>query len=152
LIVKLDVVLKRLGATLVSADTKGQQTTLLIRASRDRRDAARWKVVIEEVLLASTETRNKGWSADVSKVFFAQDGAVKYLWRIIVKGELRKGLEAFGNAAIRSLSTGSEVTSIGLVGRKQYEFDPAAGKMKGAHDPKAARRAISVGLSKGSIQ
>jgi hypothetical protein len=150
---RLDQILKNIGAEIVKQETSDGRTTLFVRAGKERLAAERWKAVIEELLLSCSGQKTPSWSVDLSKAFFVTEAkAVRFLWRIIFTGNVKRGLESFGTSVMRSMSQGVEVTSMPLVGRVQYEFDPALGKMKGGHSGTQAARARSVGLSGGSIQ
>jgi hypothetical protein len=149
---RLDVVLGKIGAEIVKVEKHQGRVTIFLRTGRKRADAARWKQVVEEMLLAASEQRKVTWGVDISKAFFADRGAVKYLWRVVLTGDVKQAAENFGNATMRSLSQGAEVTSMPLIGQVQYEWDPANGKMKGGHSQGKARTAITQGISGGNIQ
>ncbi len=149
---RLDQVLPRIGAQIVKHEAAEGRVVLFIRVGRQPLQAGRWKQAVEELLLACDEQKKVTWGVDLSKAFFVQSGAVKYLWRLIFTGDVKKGAENFGSAVMRSLSVGGEVMSMPLVGQVQYEFDPANGKMKGGHDPARAKKAIAFGMSGGNIQ
>lgn len=151
---RLDQVLARIGVEIVKSEPTKTKVVLFLRAGRKPQHIAQWKRTIEEYLSAEAEQREKSWSCDISRSYYlAQAKAVKYLWRVIITGDVRTGAESFGQAALRSLSAGgAEVMSMPLVGQVNYEFNPAEGKMKGGHPPDRARAAVTLGMSGGNVQ
>lgn len=148
---KVDQILKKIGVTLVRVEKNKNRETLILylRINRSERTFQQWRAVVEEVLLAADENVAKklGWKIDVSQYYYVSpEKAVRYLWRAILTGNVRAGAEALGQAVLRVVSQGTDVTSMPLVGRKQYAFDPAAGRMKGAHDPRDATAIVSQGI------
>jgi|GEM_PF-4248729 len=127
---KLDQALLKVGATIVKVEQGETRVVLLMRI--DQAKARYWTETVTEFLLAASE-KPQGWSADASKYFFAvpASGVVKFLWRVILLGDVRAAAEALGRASQRVVQGTVEVMSQPLVGRKEYEFDPARGKFKG---------------------
>lgn len=151
---KIDQILKKIDVTLVRVEKSqdGRTLTLYLRINRSERTFQRWRAVVEEVLLAADHNvaEKLGWKIDVSQYYYVSpEKVVRYLWRVILTGNVRAGAEALGQAILRVLSQGADVTSMPLVGRKQYAFDPAAGKMKGAHDPRDVASIVSQGIGSG---
>ena len=151
---RLDQILTRIGAAIVKTDNNPQKVVLFIRSGRSQRQLAQWRTMVEEYLGAHASLTTPKWGLDISRSYYITEAkAVKYLWRIILTGDVRNGAEAFSRAVIRSITVGGgEVTSMPLIGNTPYVFDPAKGKMKGGHDGKTAAQARSAGMSGGSIQ
>lgn len=144
---RLDQALARIGATIVKQDaTPDGGIVLLIRAPQDEVNAPRWIDAIKEFLVAAEQNAGQSWSADVSKTYFSKSGTIRYLWRLVLQGTTASAAGALGRAAIRALAEGVEVVSVPLVGRKTYEFDPANGKIKGAHDSRVAASALAAAV------
>lgn len=137
---RLDHALKRVGAEPVKFETRPDGSrVLLLRVSQGP-----WPAVLAEFL----SLRNSAWSADVSKVYYYDEnsGGVRFLWRLIFTGKVGQAAEAFGAACIRAIAGTVEVTSMPLVGRKQYTLDVAAGKLAGAHEQKTATAILSQAI------
>lgn len=149
---RLDQILLRIGAEIVKTDNTPTKVVLFVRSGREQRQLQQWRKMIEEYLGAATNQPK--WQLDISRSYYITAAkAVKYLWRIIITGDVRSGAEAFGQAVTRSVAVGvSQVTSMPLIGNVQYPYDPANGKMKGGHDLGRAAQARTAGLSGGSIQ
>jgi hypothetical protein len=133
---RLDQALNRCNVEIVTQKSEAGAATLMLRV----RDAGVWSDVVAEFLAAQAALADKGWTADVSRVYFidTQSGNVRYLWRIVFRGAMKDGAEALGQAIIRVLSQGVEVTSQPLVGRAEM----APGSTKGAH---------SIGVAPGIV-
>jgi hypothetical protein len=150
---RLDQLLKRIGAELVKAEQANGRVVLFVRAGTAAEQATRWKLVIEGVLLAHHEQKGPRWDLDLSKAFFVNEGgAIRYLWRFVLTGDVKRGAESVGFAVSRALATGAEITEMPLVGQVQYPFDPQNGRIKGGHTSERAARARAVAMSGGSIQ
>lgn len=156
---QLNKILEKIGVTVVRVEkpSSGDSLRLFLRVGRDPRQFSQWKGVVEEFILAGEENVAKkpdvGWACDISQAYYpTKEQTVRYLWRVIITGNRRVGAESFGQAVLRVVSQSAEVTEMPLVGRKEYAFDPANGKMKGAHNSKSAAALISVGMSGGKIQ
>lgn len=134
---RLDQAFNRCNVEVVTqkVDTTGA-ATLMLRVN----DPSTWADVVKEFLLAQDALVEKKWSADVSRVYFVDQTShnVRYLWRVILRGAAKDAAEALGQAIIRVLSQGVEVTSQPLVGR----LETAPGSTKGAH---------SVGVAPGIV-
>jgi len=144
---RLDQALARIGAEIVKQETTPDGgTVLLIRAPKDQVNASRWIDTVKEFLVAAEQNNGQSWSSDVSKTYFSKDGTIRYLWRFVLGGAVPSAAGALGRAALRALSQGVEVTSAPLIGRKEYPFDPANGKLKGAHDSRVAASAMATAI------
>jgi hypothetical protein len=140
-----DQALKRIGVTIVKTENGQNKVILLLRVNPKQADL--WNDTLTEYLLASAD-RRVNWTTDVSKYFYPvpDQGVVKYLWRVILSGNPRAAAEAMGRAAQRAIAAGVEVTSQPLVGRREYEFDPARGKIAGAHGVDSAATILANAL------
>jgi len=147
---RLDQALARIGVEILKQEVTANGIILLLRAPQDNVNAPRWTSAVKQFLIAAEKNNGQSWSADVSKTYFSKAGVVRYLWRLSLNGTVPSAAAALGQAALQALSSGVEVTSMPLVGRKTYEFDPAKGKLKGAHDPGRASAAVSAAI-RGSL-
>lgn len=153
--------LTKIGAEVVRVEEKPTRIVYTVRVKvDDDLVAARWRSTIESFILGTKEIQDKEmtrpeekrthWQSDVSKFFFAHQGGVRFLWRIMImspRAELiERGQNMLAMSAMRALSEGAEVTSFPLVGRKHYELDPTQGKFKGAHNSKMASRLIAAAI------
>lgn len=142
---QLSAVLKKVGATVVKEKVADREATLYLRV--DPEQGAKWVDAVTTFLLGC---ETKPFKADVSKYFYAERGAVKYLWRMVVTGEVQEALQFFGAAAMESqIRHAPEITSMPLVGRKVYPFDPARGMLKGSHDIEEAAGLVSMAVGGG---
>jgi hypothetical protein len=144
---RLDAALKRVGVTIRSTEKKPDGgVVLLLRV--DPSKASLWADTVNEFLLASAN--EEAWRTDVSKRFFPAQGVVKFFWRVVLSGDVSLAGQALGLAATRAVQQGVEVTSMPLIGRKEYPFDPSRGKLKGAHDAATAQSAVAVAVRGGN--
>jgi Trk-type K+ transport system membrane component len=128
---RLDVALNKLGVKIVTQQSAKGAATLMLRVPPTA--MATWAEAIEQFLLAA-DALPKGteaWTTDVSRSYFVdqESKSVRYLWRVILRGNPQLGAETLGMAIIRVMSQSVEVTSQPLVGR----VSPAPGSTKGAH-------------------
>jgi hypothetical protein len=149
-----DQALKRIGVTLVKTTHKPNQIILMLRV--DPKKASLWNDTLTEFLLASDERGQQGklkvgWSTDVSKYFYPvrEAGVVRYLWRVVLGGNPRAAAEALGRASQRAVAAGVEVKSQPLVGRKEYEHNPAEGKIAGAYGTNDGARVLANAVGGG---
>lgn len=140
---RLDMALKRVGVTIVKSE-KRPDGGIVLMLRVDRKMSGLWNDTLTEFLLASAG--EKIWRTDVSKFFYpvSDEGVVKFLWRVVLLGDVAAAGAALGRAGVRAVQQGVEVTSMPLVGRKNYPFDPANGKIAGAHDSATAQKAIAI--------
>ncbi len=102
--------LRHLGAAVVEVRKRSETNTqVLLRVGPDR--AAHWPEFIAELLSTDTEV-----ALDVSKVFFKDAGTVKYLWRIVIAGDLEVGLRDIAAAANSVVGRHSQVDEVQLLG------------------------------------
>jgi hypothetical protein len=135
---RLDHALGKAGVSVVKYDKRPDGSMiLLLRVSQK----AAWSSVLMEFL----STKQTSWSADVSKTYYYDEGtgSIRFLWRVILSGKISQAAEALGNACIRALAASVEITSMPLVGRKNYVIDVAKGKLAGAHELSTAASLIS---------
>lgn len=126
---KLNQALKRVGASIAQEKINDKSATIYLRVDPDQGE--KWVETVTEFLIGA---EGKAFTADVSKYFFAQHGGVKYLWRIVIEGAVDAALGLLGAAAMQvSVAHAPEIKSMPLIGRVEYPFDPARGKIKGAH-------------------
>lgn len=144
---KLEDSLKRVGVTIVRQDpAAGGGAVLFLRVA----DQEKWTSVLQGFLPTAEKNRNAGWQADVSKNFFSRDGVVRYLWRVVLSGDAEAAALALGKAALAAARSTTEIMEVQLVGRKEYEFDPERGKIKGAHDMAAAPGILASAIGRPS--
>jgi hypothetical protein len=132
--------LKRVGATIVKEKLGDAEATYYLRVDPDQ--GAKWVDAVSAFLTGSS---GKPYSADISKYFYASQGSVRYLWRIVLSGDVNSALTLFGACAVQAaMAHAPEITSIPLVGRIRYPYDPARGKIKGAHEVDTAMGVIGA--------
>lgn len=148
---ELGAALKRVGATIVKEKILDGVTggvgvaTFYLRVDPDQGD--KWVEVISALLISGAE---RAFTLDVSKYFYVAQGAVKYLWRIIITGDTSAGMLLFGSCALTvSVEHAPEITSFPLVGRAKYPFDPAKGKIKGSYEADSAVGIINLAVAGG---
>jgi hypothetical protein len=129
--------LKRVGGEIVKI-VESTNTTVFIRIDSEK--AKLWSEAVSEFLLSRGD-----WNSEVAKVFFAkpEENVVRYLWRVIFKGDIAAATEAFTAACTRAAAKNTELTEFPLVGRKHYEFDPTTGKTAGGRSPAEAQATLS---------
>lgn len=139
----LNNILARVGVTIAKTERPAaNRVVVLLRVGKQNY----WNETLNEFLLASTDPR-VSWTTDVSKWFYAADGGVRFLWRVVLNGDPQGAGEALGRAAMRATQGTVEVTSQPLVGRRNYTLDVANGKMMGAHTPGTAAQALAAAVS-----
>lgn len=126
---KLDQALKRAGVHIVRQQGGGDRATLILRV--DSASFGLWARILEEFLLAAKRPISvEPWKTEVTRVYFVDDtDTVRYLWRIVLEGELAPAAEALNMAVVRATAQSVEVVSSPLYGR--VEPDPAS--FKGAY-------------------
>lgn len=108
---KLEQAMKRIGATITKQQDKPGSSTLLLRIPEQR--AAEWIDTMTAFLMAAVDP--EVWSTDVSKYFYLDQGAPRYQWRIVVRGDTEKGLNLLGNCAVNAgMAHAPEVASFPL--------------------------------------
>jgi hypothetical protein len=137
--VQLAASLKRVGAVIVKEKATDTEGTYYLRV--DPEQGAKWVDTVSGFLLGQ---QGKRFTVDISKYFYVAQGEVKYLWRIVLQGDVATGLVLLGASAITAaVAHAPEITSIPLVGRATYEFNPAKGKLKGSHEVDTASSLVA---------
>lgn len=145
---RLDHALNRIGVEIVRQhSTDKKSATLMLRVPQ--KSAQIWTTVVQEFLLASEEQPEAAlrWTTDVSRVYFLdkESKVLRYLWRVVLGGNVAGAAEILGLAVIRTLSDGIEVTSQPLVGRARQE----PGSTKGGHSIGAASNVLAKHFTPG---
>lgn len=105
-----------------------------IRVPSDPMVLARWRRILNDFLLGTGEAvrkksnaksvRKYTWQIDISKWFFEHGGAVKFCWRIMIMAAdpngVSRGENMLAQCATNALREGIEVTSMPLIGRKEF--------------------------------
>jgi hypothetical protein len=143
---KLNHALNKIGVEIVKQHAAdASSATLMLRVPQ--KNMGLWAQVIEEFLLGSTQQPSgaMAWTTDVSRAYFVDKStqSVRYLWRVVLNGNVQGAAEALGMAAIRALSSSIEVTSQPLVGRMSYDGT------KGAHSMGAAQALVAQNFATG---
>lgn len=121
--------LASIGATCVKSEELGKQRVLHLRIAADATDT--WAAMIGRYLPEIAEKPN--CIVDLSKHFFSDNGTVRFLWRLVLAGDIKACVEVFIEQARGLVQPRVELDSQPLVGRVTYEHNPAAGKIKGAY-------------------
>lgn len=140
--------LGKIGITIVKQRTPNKTSaTLMLRVPPASQKA--WTEVVQEFLLSAEKqpTRATAWTLDISRVYFLdkESQVVRYLWRVVLNGNVTLGIETLGMSLIRTISQGVEVTSMPLIGR----LEPTPGSTKGAHSIGTAGKIIASHFSSG---
>lgn len=142
---ELRTALKRVGAIIVKEKIAETEATLYLRV--DPAQGEVWVAAITEFLLG---VDGKTYKVDLSKYFYVSEGAIRYLWRVVLTGAVEAALGRFGAAAMQAVMARTpEMTSFPLVGRIQYPCDPARGLLKGGHDLETTPGLLSAALGSG---
>lgn len=146
---RLDQAFQKAGFEIVSADkTKdGSRLTFEVRVPLQGQVPGRWKLMLDEVLTLSETLQKKGnkkWEVDISKKFFSRNGVVRYLWRIVMMGNLSSCQLVFVQSTLASLRSGVELTEVPLVGQENLTPDLKNGRVRGAYTRNEDDRASSV--------
>jgi hypothetical protein len=145
---RLDHALNRIGVEIVRQHSPDKKSaTLMLRVPTKAVNV--WANVLQEFLLAAEEQPEAAlrWTVDVSRVYFLdkESKVLRYLWRVVLGGNVAGAAEILGLAVIRTLSDTVEVTSQPLVGR----VHTAPGSTKGAHDAGVAAGVIAKHFTPG---
>lgn len=137
--VQLAAALKRVGAQIVKEKATEATATLLLRV--DPEQGEKWVAVITSFLLGISE---KSCTADISKYFYVQQGAIRYLWRIVLTGDASGAISFLSSCALEiSMTQVKELSSFPLVGRVRYPFDLTHGKLKGGYELEQAQAIVA---------
>lgn len=106
---KLDTALQKVGAALAEFRQKTPTNhQYFLRVDPEKGDA--WVPFIKELLFSSDDTL----TIDVSKVFYLENGTVRYLWRLICVGNVEGAQDLLIAAAIGTVAKRNEVTEVRL--------------------------------------
>lgn len=90
--------LTKINAAVAKELLQDKLATLYIRAS----NGEKWRDTLLELLKGSAELKEKDWTLDASKYFYVDQGEVKYLWRLVFRGDDPiSGLSFFASCAMR---------------------------------------------------
>jgi hypothetical protein len=143
---QLSAALKRVGGEIRKESITEKQATLYLRI--DPEQGEKWVEAITSFLLQS---ESKPFTSDVSKYFFVSQGEIRYLWRVFVEGDVTMALQLFGSCVFEAAQRlVPQYDSFPLIGRTHYEFNPAKGKLKGAHDIEASSAIVSQAIAGGA--
>jgi hypothetical protein len=131
--------LSSIGATCVRTEDRGKQRILHVRIDPNAPEL--WAQVVRNFLISASGVER--CRVDLSKNFFVDDDNVKFLWRIVLAGDISACEILLEESILTAVEPKAppmkgELMSQPLVGRVEYELDPARGKIKGAHDPRQA--------------
>jgi hypothetical protein len=140
--------LQRIGVQVTKKKIGESSLTLYFRI--DPKSGDKWVDTVTAFLLGA---QGRPYKVDLSKYFYADKATVKYQWRLIVTGENAPALLVLlAQCALEtSVAHAPQLTSFPLVGRIDYEFNPAKGKLKGAHDQEDGDRIVSVAMGGGML-
>jgi hypothetical protein len=129
---KLDQIFAKAGFVILEAAKQNENLVVMIRVpTQNPIVPLRWKAWMDGVLGAAEKA--KAWGVDVSKVFYSERGQMKYRWRIIMRGDIKKAQHMCVQAAVNSLRTGVEVNEVELIGQENLTPDPRNGKFRGVY-------------------
>ncbi len=90
--------LRLIGVHVVRDLPAPKSRTLFLRVA----DPEHWPNLVTGFLLGSVG-KEAQWTLDISKYFFADKGAVKYLWRIVIRGaDVDSALQFLGQCALQA--------------------------------------------------
>ena len=112
-----------------------------IRIPSEPMAMARWRKIVNDFLLGTGEAVRKKakskkalkytWQVDISKWFFEVGGVVKFSWRIMIMAQdndgVSRGENMLAQCATNALREGIEVTSMPLVGRREFKGKTTGG-------------------------
>ena len=153
---RVDQAFKKSGFEILAANKDNGTLVFDVRIPIDGKIPARWKNLLADILPLSEHNAKQTvpkWTIDISKRFYSRDGVVRYLWRVVIHGNLAVCQAALVTATLNALRTGNELTEVPLIGQMTVMPDPKNGRFKGAY-PKTegddlAMRAISGAFTSG---
>ena len=153
---RVDQAFNRAGFEIVSANKVAGSLVFDVRVPMRGLIPARWKTFMSTILPTAEQVGKNPtpkWGLEISKRFFSQKDVVRYLWRVVMTGNLAACQALVVTATLDSLRTGVEVSEVPLVGQTNMLPDPTKGRFKGAY-PKtegddAAARAVASAFSVG---
>lgn len=106
---KLDTALLKVGATLAEFRQKSPTNhQYYLRVDPEKGEA--WVPFVKELLFSSDDAL----TIDVSKVFYLDNGQVRYLWRLICIGNVEGAQDLLIQSAIGTVARRNEVTEVRL--------------------------------------
>ena len=134
---RVDQAFAKAGFQITEATKGKDQITFSVRVPTDPAIIAqRWSGMLAQILVVAEEVASKPtkkWEIDISKRFFAKHGGVRWMWRIVMSGDVKACQAALTTATINSLRIGNEISQVPLVGQTSMEPDPKNGKFKGSY-------------------
>lgn len=141
----LNEALRRVGALVLNKPSEQPEAAVTVYLRVDPEQGAKWSDCVQSFLLGAI---GRPYKVDVSKYFYADQGAVKYRWRIVVRGEdAKEALVLLAQCAVEAAAAHApQFDSFPFVGQVRYPRDPATGKLKGGHDLDEAPRTLALAL------
>lgn len=136
---RLDQAFRKAGFVITGATTSAENNkiTMLVRIpGNDNVVVARWRQWLEDVLVMAERKAAQsegGWGLDVSKKIYSEKGSIKYIWRVVITGNIVAAQAVMTQSTINALRVGVELDSIELVGASSNRPDPKNGKFKGVY-------------------
>ncbi len=120
--------LKRIGAVVAKEDIRANKHTLVIRIGSDSDSRGKWARFVSELLHVEQRGKVRHWKVDVGQTYFLDNGAVRYLWRLIFTAaksdktaKIMKDIEVvISQTALSALASSVEITEMPLIGRADY--------------------------------
>lgn len=146
----IETALGKIGAEIVSQDKLSDTSRrFMIRTGKSPEHLKAWQNTITEFLLHAAELSSKGkppWTVDVSRYYFVKNGSkVKYMWRIIVSGDVDQGVAAFSGAIVRGMGSAVELKSFPII---SPTANPKSGSYRGAHPQGTGEAVIAKEFAK----
>lgn len=153
---RVDQVFKRAGFEIVGAHKDESIIVFDVRVPLRDLVPARWTALLGDILpVAEKVGRNPvpKWELEVTKRFYSQNGSLRYLWRVTMRGNLAACQAAIVAATINTLRVGHELTEVPLIGQLNVAPDPKNGRFKGAYprndDDRASQAVASAFIAGG---
>lgn len=141
---QLDAALRRVGAHIVKEQVEEKAAIRYLVV--DLEQGEKWVHALREFLVV-LPSKKPALTADASKCYFVRDGQLRYLWRVSIQGDVMRADALFTACALEaSMVHTAPVMSMPLVGRIEYPFDPARGKLKGGHELDQAVGILNVAI------
>lgn len=142
---QLDAALRRVGAHIAKEQVTARAATRYLVV--DLAQGEKWVDALREFLVVLSG-KTPALTADASKCYFAREGRLRYLWRVSIQGDVMRADALFTACALEaSMAHTTMVMSMPLVGRIEYPFDPARGKLKGGHELDQAVGILNAAIS-----
>lgn len=152
---RVDQAFKKAGFEIVGAVKGDHSIEFEVRIPLRDKVPARWKSLLADILPvaeAVAKSPTPKWELEIAKRFFSRSGAVRYLWRVSMKGNLAACQVAIVAATLNSLRVGNELTEVPLIGQMSIVPDPKNGKYMGAYprsDNDLASQAVANAFTAG---